>query len=159
MSNKGIIPGKKMHIKKCAYCDKIFYPETKRALFCSYSCRQKFHLLKKEHMKNSYTGDDPNEGEKLPPGTIPSLEMPESKLVFCGDLQSLYLKLKNYLSDDQLMGKKQPIERLKPFITKRDWSKTSIQIYTDDNLMEVFRLYPTIYKLYVEPWECGIYFS
>ena len=104
-------------------------------------------------INKKYEGShDPNEGKVLPPGTITSWEMPEDKLVFLGELVSLYCKLTAYVSPDQLTKEKEYIDTLKPFSETKEWLESSIQIFTDNDFMEVFRILPAVYKLYVWPW-------
>jgi len=81
------------------------------------------------------------------PGTIPSEEMPEDKLVFIGDLASLYRKLKNYvLSTEDLITEKESIEKLDPYSETNSWDKSMTQIFTDEYNIEVLRVLPAEYK-------------
>jgi hypothetical protein len=137
--------------KRCAFCDSIFDPIRNTAIFCSDSCKQKCYLLRKKQKEEAYCGD-PNEGKKLLPGTIPSQNEPEDTCVLSGDIESLYLKLKKYLSAEQLIEEKNYIESLKPISNTNDWFKSAIQIFTDDHILEVFRTTPIIYKLYAATW-------
>ncbi|KPK82816.1 MAG: hypothetical protein AMS27_13935 [Bacteroides sp. SM23_62_1] len=68
---------------------------------------------------------DPNEGKILAPGTIPSEEIPEDKLVFTGDLASLYRILGSYvLSHEDLADEKKFIEKLDPYSETNSWDKS-----------------------------------
>ena len=86
---------------------------------------------------------------KLPPGTVTSWEMPEDKLAFNGDIVSLYSKLSGKLSKEQLIEEDVYIKNLKPYSETSDWVESSVQIFTDEDFMEVFRTFQNEYKLYV----------
>ena len=137
--------------KRCAFCDSIFDSTRNTAIFCSDSCRQKCYLIRKKQKEEAYIGD-PNEGKELPPGTIPSQNVPEDTCVFIGDRENLYLKLKKYFSEKQLIEEENYIEALEPISNTNDWFKSSIQIFTDDHILEVFRTTPFVYKLYTSTW-------
>jgi NurA-like 5'-3' nuclease len=61
-------------------------------------------------------------------------------------------ELVDYVSPEQLTKEKESIEILKPFSETQELPESSIQIFTDTNFIEVFRISPAIYKLYVWPW-------
>jgi hypothetical protein len=92
---------------------------------------------------------DPNEGKRLPPG---SWNMPEDRLVFFGNINQLHKELLKYLSALQLIKEIQNIISLLLFSKTREWFVSSTQILTNENMMEVFRTLPEVYKLYVWPW-------
>ena len=142
--------GKNLIVKECAFCEDVFYAERNSATYCSDSCKEKFYLRKKTTPQ--WYDHDPNEGKKLPPGTVTSWEMPEDKLVFYGDLYSLYRKLAEFLSPKQLEEEKAFILNSQPYSKTSDWSESATQIFTDEYFMEVFRIFPDRYKLYVWPW-------
>ncbi len=80
--------------------------------------------------------------------------MPEDKLVFIGDLASLYFELDNYeTSPNELTKEKDLIEQLDPYLITNDWGESMTQIFTDEFSIEVFRIFPAEYKLYVWPWD------
>ncbi len=142
-----------INIKKCGYCNKKFNAISKKAVFCSNSCRQLFYVMKKTHIQSGYSGDV-NEGVKLAPGTIPSQEMPESKLIFKGNFTNLNLKLRELVLEDQLQNEQQYLKKLKPFMQVRDWFESSVQIIIEEDYMEVFRIRKNTYKLYLRPfWD------
>jgi hypothetical protein len=140
----------KQNAKKCAYCDGNFYAIRDTAIYCSDSCKKQFNLEKNKNQK--WYSHDPNKGIRLALGTITSWEMPEDKLVFSGDLMSIHAELVDYVSPEQLTKEKESIEILKPFSETQELPESSIQIFTDTNFIEVFRISPAIYKLYVWPW-------
>ena len=107
------------YCKNCEYCNRIFYAKRNTAKYCSNSCRQKEYLSYKRFHQAYY--QDPNKGKKIPPGTIPSFNMPEDELVFKGDLVNLYSKLSDYISDVQLIDEKDRIVVLKPFSKTKLW--------------------------------------
>ena len=151
MRNKRIEPKGKYIIKICEYCNAKFYAKRKTARFCCDACRVYYYLEK--HRTDNPFGYDPNEGKILPPGTIPSQEMPENKLVFIGDLASLYRELINYTtSPEEFNNEKEFIEQLDPYSITNDWGVSMTQIFTDEFYIEVFRIFPAEYKLYVWPW-------
>ena len=78
--------------------------------------------------------------------------MPENKLVLSGNLNQLYQELPKYLSALQFTEERQNIINLQPFSKTNDWFDSSTQILTNENIMEVFRTLPELYKLYVWPW-------
>jgi len=111
------------------------------------------HYYLQKHRSDNPFGYDPNEGKILAPGTIPSQEMPEDKLVFTGDLASLYRELADYFnSSEEVNENRDSIEKLEPYTTTGDWVKSMTQIMTAEYFMEVFRILPADYKLYVWPW-------
>jgi hypothetical protein len=151
MRNKRKKPDGIYIVKICEYCNAKFYAKRNTAKFCSDSCRV-YSFLEK-HRVDHPLGYDVNEGKILPPGTIPSFEMPEDKLVFTGDLASLYNELIfNYLTPSELTEARERIEQLEPYSIGNDWFESSSQIFTDMHLIEVFRIFPAEYKLYVYPW-------
>lgn len=151
MRNKRKKPEGKYIIKICEYCNVKFYAKRKTARFCCDACRVYYYLEK--HRTDNPFGYDPNEGKILPPGTIPSQEMPEDKLVFIGDLASLYRELINYTtSPEEFNNEKEFIEQLDPYSITNDWGVSMTQIFTDEFYIEVFRIFPAEYKLYVWPW-------
>jgi len=150
--NKNHKSGKKnIYVKTCAFCGDTFYAKSNSAVFCSTTDKQKFYIRKKTNPQ--WYSHDPNEGKKLPPGTVTSWEMPENKLVFQGDKVTLYQKLSEKLSKEQLIQEKEYVENLKPFSQTSEWIESSVQIFTDEDFMEVFRVLPSVYKLYVWPWD------
>ena len=151
MRNKRKKPEGKYIIKICEYCYAKFYAKRNTARFCCDACRSYYYQEK--HRTDHPFGFDANEGKFLPPGTIPSQEMPEDKLVFIGDLASLYRELKKYItSPKELINEKESIEQLDPYSTTHDWGESITQIFTDEFYLEVFRIFPAEYKLYVWPW-------
>lgn len=157
MNRKQKIKGNNLIVKNCAFCGDVFNGKRKTAVFCSDLCRIKFHMRKTTTPQ--WYADDPNEGKKLPPGTITSWEMPEDKLVFMGDLTSLFGELTHYLSLEQLLEEREFILKNRPFSETSEWCESAEQIFTDENFMEVFSIFPDKYKLYVWPWDNGIPFS
>jgi hypothetical protein len=138
------------YVKICAFCGKTFYAKKKSAVYCSNTCRQKFYIRKTTTPQ--WYNHDPNEGKKLPPGTVTSWEMPEDKMAFQGNKVALFQKLSEKLTKEKLLGEKEYIENLKPFCQTSEWTESSAQIFTDINFIEVFRISPDMYKLYVNPW-------
>jgi hypothetical protein len=137
-------------IKECAFCCKPFFAKTDRAKYCSDSHKVQFsQMVKKSHQ---WYNIDPNEGKIVLPGTVTSWEMPEEKLVFTGNLIQLNSELAKYMSREQLTVEKEYIENRKPFSETKEWIKSATQIFTEENFMEVFRILPIEYKLYVWPW-------
>ncbi len=150
MRNKRKKPDGNHIIKICEYCNAKFYAKRKTARFCCDACRVYYFL--ENHRTDHPFGYDANEGKILPPGTIPSQEMPEDKLVFIGDLSSLYRELKNYItSPEELTNEKEIIEQLDPYSITNNWAVSMTQIFTDELDIEIFRIYPAEYKLYVWP--------
>ena len=137
--------------KRCAFCSTYFYAMRSSAKYCCNSCKQKQYLAKKEDQK-SYTRNE-NQDEKLPVKSPYESEMTEDKLVFAGDLTNLFHKLIEYLSDDQLIEEEENISNLLPLRETGEWAESSIQVLTDQEMIEVFRIMPDVYKLYVCPWE------
>jgi len=147
------------HIKKsCAFCDITFYAKSVSAIFCSDSHRQQFYYVKKKIIQDPYF-ENPNKGKRLAPGTMPSQQMSEEEVIITGSLDTLYLKLHNYIDEQQLRNEKILIARITPIIESKDWSDSICQIFTDKEMMEVFRVTRRIYKLYRAPWKNGIPFS
>lgn len=144
--------------KSCAYCDETFYAKSISARFCSDSHKQRFFIVKKIIMQDTYC-ENPNKGKRLAPGTMPSQQMSEDEVIYTGSLDSLYLKLRSYIDDQQLHKEKIFIDRLKPIIESKDWHNSICQIFTDIEMMEVFRVTSRKYKLYRSPWKNGIPFS
>jgi hypothetical protein len=141
----------KSHIvKTCAFCGDVFSAKRKSAVYCSDSCKVKFHIRKTT--RPQWYEVDPNEGKKLPPGTVTSWNMPEDRLIFFGNKDQLYQELRKYLSELQLIEERQNIISLLPFSKTNDWFDSSTQILTNENMMEVFRTLPDLYKLYLWPW-------
>jgi len=79
--------------------------------------------------------------------------MPEDTLALKGDLQSVYSKLSNLVTAEQLVTEKGYIEKLKPYPETYDWVESSVQIFADENYIEVFRIAQNEFKLYVWPWD------
>jgi hypothetical protein len=151
MYNKTKMAITKQNAKKCGYCDGNFYAKRDTAFYCSDTCKKQFNLEKTKNQK--WYSHDPNKGVRLPFGTVTSWEMPEDKVVFSGELASLYLTLTDYVSQEQLTKENELIEILKPYSETQEWTESSNQIFTDTDLIEVFRISPTVYKLYVWPWD------
>jgi len=99
MRDKRVKPNTNYIIKRCQYCNGIFYAKRTTAKFCSDTHR--IYYNKEKNRSANYFGKDPNEGAWLPPGTIPSNEMPESKLVFTGDLASILVEITEYLTKEE----------------------------------------------------------
>jgi hypothetical protein len=119
MRNKRKKPDGKYIIKICEYCNAKFYAKRKTAKFCCDACRVYNHL--EQHRTDNPLGYDPNKGKLLAPGTIASQEMPEEKLVYIGDLASLYHELKNYFtSPAEFIEEKEFIEQLDPYSITND---------------------------------------
>jgi len=151
MRNKRKKPEGQYTIKICEYCNAKFYAKRNTARFCCDACRS--YYFQEKHKMDHPLGFDANEEKILPPGTIPSQEMPEDKLVFIGDLSSLYRELKNYIaSPEELTNEKEFIEQLDPYSITNDWLESMNQIFTDEFFIEVFRIFQAEYKLYVWPW-------
>jgi len=150
MNHRRIAPSVKYITKKCAFCDATFYAKRNTALYCCNGCKGKHDREKKETQKYYYR--DPNKGVSLPSGTIPSWEMPESKLYLTADLASILEEIKDYLPPEQLITEKEFISKLKPYCDTHEWSKSSDQIFTEEYSIEVFWVKPDIYKLYIWPW-------
>ena len=152
MRNKRKKPVGKYIIKNCEYCNAKFYAKRKTAMFCCNTCRVYNHLEK--HRSDNPFGYDPNRGNILAPGAVPSQEMPEEKLVFMGDLASLYRELKGYFSSpNEFQSEKELIEQLDPYSITNSWGESMTQLFPDGYFIEVFRVLPTEYKLYVWPEE------
>ncbi len=152
MRNKRIKPKGKYIIKICEYCNAKFYAKRNTARFCCDACRS--YYFQEKHKTDHPLGFDANEEKILPPGTIPSQEMPEDKLVFIGDLSSLSRELKNYIaSPEELTNEKEFIDQLDPYSITNDWRESMNQIFTDEFFIEVFRIFQAEYKLYVWPWS------
>jgi len=96
MKKKNKISNSNSIVKTCAFCADVFYAKRESAIYCSDSCKVKFHIRKTTTPQ--WYDVDPNEGVKLPPGTVTSWEMPENKLVLSGNLNQLYQELPKYLS-------------------------------------------------------------
>jgi len=151
MRNKRKKSDGKYIIKICEYCNAKFYAKRKTAKFCCDACRVYNH--QEQHRSDNLFGYDPNKGKLLAPGTIPSQEMSEDKLVFFGNLASLYHELKNYIKSPEILtNEKEFIEQLDSYSITDDWRVSMTQIFTDEFSIEVFRIFPAEYKLYVEPW-------
>src|ERR1035437_9882244 len=151
MRIRKIKPANGYNKKECAFCGEPFYTKTDRAKYCSDSHKVQFsQMVKKSHQWYSH---NPNEGKILAPGTFTSSEMPEDKLIFSGEQASLYHELAAYVTQEQFSKEKECIDTLKPFSETKEWTESSVQIFTDNDFMEVFRILPTVYKLYVDPWS------
>jgi len=151
MRDKRIKPNTNYIIKRCSYCNGIFYAKRTTAKFCSDTHRIYSH--KEKNRSANYFGEDPNEGAWLPPGTIPSNDMPESKLVFTGDLASLLVEISEYLTKEELDRKLESILGLPPYSETKSWEDSSEQIINNEYYLEVFRILIADYKLYVWPEE------
>ncbi len=151
MRNKRKKPEGQYIIKICEYCNAKFYAKRNTARFCCDACRS--YYFQKKHKTDHPLGFDANEGKILPPVTIPSHEMPEDKMIFIGDLAPLYIELDIYVtSPEELATEKDFIEQLDPYSITNDWGESMSQIFTDEFFIEVFRIFPAEYKLYVWPW-------
>jgi hypothetical protein len=151
------IPIKGSIEKECAFCSKPFYAKSDRAKYCSDSHKVLFsQMAKKSHQ---WYDKDPNEGKVLLPGTVTSWEMPEEKLVFIGNIKQLQSELSKYLFLKESIEESENIEKCKPFSVTGDWILSAVQIFTDENFMEVFRISPNLYKFYIWPWESRIEIS
>jgi hypothetical protein len=139
---------------ECEFCGEDFYAKTEAAKYCSDSHKVLFCRMVKA--SRQWYGSDPNEGVLLPPGTVTSSEMPESSLVFKGRLVQLLNELPKHISPEQISKEIEFIESIKPFSKTHQMTKSSVQIFTENNLIEVFRITPVIYKLYTLPLEDGI---
>jgi hypothetical protein len=150
MRNKQKANAKNLIVKKCAFCGNVFYAKRNTAIYCSDSCKVRFYLRK--NTVPQWYDRNPNEGRKLPPGTITSWEMPEDKLIFRGDLNALHQILLNYLTPKQVLEEEKFFSIERPYSYTNDWCESASQIFTDNYLIEVFRIFPDEYKLYVWPW-------
>lgn len=151
MRNKRKKPEGQYIIKICEYCNAIFYAKRNTARFCCDACRS--YYFQEKHKTDHPLGFNTNEGKILPPVTITSQEMPEENMIFIGDLASLYIELDNYVtSPEELAKEKDFIEQLDPYSITNDWRESMSQIFTDEFFIEVFRIFPAKYKLYVLPW-------
>lgn len=137
----------KNYVKNCAYCYANFYAKRDSGIFCSNTCRQKFYLMKKAHIKNGYP-ENPNLGIQLPPGTIPSHEMAEEMLIFQGNLLEIYEELKKYLAPHDLIREIDCAQNLNPFNMTLDWNESHFQIFSGNDYIEIFRIHPKIFKIY-----------
>jgi len=124
--------------KKCAFCNANFYAKRNSAKYCSDSCKAQYNKEKRKTQNWYY--ENPNKGKRLPLGTVTSWEMAEDKLVFSGDLTSLYWELPKYMSQEQLSKEKEYIENRKPFSETHEWFESANQIFTNENFKEVFRI-------------------
>jgi hypothetical protein len=138
-------------VKKCLFCNIVFYAKRNSAKYCSDSHKVRFHNWIKWAMENYY--DDPNEGKILPLGTIPSWNMPEDKLILIGNRESITGALTERLSPKELTHEMLFIEKLVPFSESTTWLKSSTEIFTDIEYIEIMRLLPDQYKLYIWAWE------
>lgn len=136
---------------KCAFCDTVFYTKSHSARYCSNYCKRQFFKEKKKNQR--WYNMDPNRGKTFPMGTITSWEIPEDKLVFSGDLESLYYELSDFISPQQFIEEEKYILKLRPYSETDEWYDSSVQIFSDENFMEVFWISPEVYKFYVWPWE------
>jgi len=130
------------------FCRKTFYAKRDSAKYCCESHKVQYN----NWLKTTYYDQDPNEGKVLPPGTITNKQISEDNLIFQGDKESLYLKLLEIVSEEQLSQEKKSIEELIPFSTVKNCDKSSAQIFTDRDFMEALRISLEEYKLYKEPW-------
>jgi hypothetical protein len=137
-------------VKKCLFCNEVFYAKRDSAKYCSDSHKVQFHNEVKWAKENYY--NDPNEGKVLPPGTIPSWNMPEDKLILTGNKESLIKELSEKLSEIELANEILLIENLVPFSVSATWLKSSTEIFTDIEYIEIIRLLPDQYKLYIWAW-------
>jgi hypothetical protein len=135
-------------VKTCLFCRKTFYAKRDSAKYCCVSHRVQYN----NWVKTAYYDIDPNEWNELPPGTIANQQMSEDKLIFQGDKDSLYRKLLEIVSEEQLLQEKEFIENLTPFSTVKSWLKSTAQAFTDQYFMEVIRISQQEYKLYKESW-------
>jgi hypothetical protein len=137
----------KLIVKTCLFCRKIFYAKLDTAKYCCDSHKVQYN----KWVKTADFDRDPNEGKALSPGTITNPQIPEDKLIFQGNKDSLYRKLLEIMSAEDLIHEKEYIEKLIPFSSVKDWSKSITQVFTDKDFMEVMRISPKEYKLYKEP--------
>ena len=148
MRNKRKKPDGIYIVKICEYCNAKFYAKRNTAKFCCDACRVYNYL--EQHRTDNPFGEDPNKGKLLAPGTIPSQEMPEEKLVFMGDLASLYRELAGYITSQiEFQSEKGLIEQIDPYSKTNDWRDSMTQLFPDGYFIEVFRVLPAEYKLYV----------
>jgi len=138
-------------VKKCSYCFRTFYAKRRTAKYCSDNCKVQYN--KNGNKNQRWYNENPNKGKAIPPDVITSWEMPEDTLVLKGDLQSVYNKLSTLVTAEQLVAEKEYIEKLKPYSETYEWGESSVQIFTDENFIEVFRTAHNEYKLYVWPWD------
>ncbi len=139
------------YVKTCIICEFIFYPKSNKAIFCCDACKQRCYILRKKQ-REGYSGD-PNKGVILPAGTIPSQEIPEEKLVYYGFKPEMLEALSNYVSRDNLPQEKRHIDQLESITDTMDWFVSSIQVFTDQFLLEVMRVNSRKYKLYAWKWD------
>ena len=138
----------KLIVKTCLFCRKIFYAKRNSAKYCCENHRVQYN----NWVKTAYYDNDPNEGIELTDGTITNQQMSEDKLIFQGDKDSLYRKLLEIVSEEQLLQEKDFIENLIPFSTVKSCLKSTAQAFTDQYFMEVMRISMQEYKLYKESW-------
>lgn len=137
-------------MKKCAFCFNEFHSKSHSARYCSTSCKTQFFKEKNKNQRWYIT--DPNRGKTFPLGTVTSWEIPEDKLVFTGDLESLIPKLSEFVPSEQLAKEMACILKLKPYTKTGEWQDSSVQIFTDEYLIEVFLITWKVFKLYVWLW-------
>ena len=151
MKLKSEISDSVFNAKNCAVCDTVFHTKSHSARYCCISHKRKFFKEKKKNQR--WYDIDPNKGKTFPLGTITSWIIPESKLIFTGDLKTLYHKLSDFIFPEQFTEEKNYILKLKPYSETDEWYDSSVQIFTDENFMEVFWISPEVYKFYVWPWD------
>lgn len=137
--------------KACKFCYRTFYAKRESAKYCSDSCKVRYN--REFNCNRNWYSHDPNAGRVIPAGTVTSWEMPEDKVIFRGDIENLYQKMSDYLSDIQLQNESTYIENLKPFSESKEWLKSTSQIFTKTDFIEVLRVSSKEYKLYVWPWD------
>jgi hypothetical protein len=148
MRKKDMVNKSNLIIKTCLFCRKTFYAKRDSAKYCCESHKVQYN----NWVKTTYYDYDPNEGKVLPPGIIINPNIPEDNLIFQGDKDSLYRKLLESMTEEQLFHEKEFIEELTPFSTVKNWLKSSAQVFTDEYFMEVMRISQQEYKLYKESW-------
>lgn len=92
----------------------------------------------------------PNKGVRLDPRTITSVRIPESLRVYRGFLSSVlsHLVRKKYCTYYEIENKIDQIYDLEPFNVTNNKYKSSLFIYGEYYLIEIFRTSDTNYKAY-----------
>lgn len=147
MKLKNEISDSVFNAKNCAVCNSVFHTKSHSARYCSTSCKKLFFKAKRKNQR--WYNVDPNRGKTFPMGTITSWEIPEDKLVFSGELETLFQKLSEFISPEQFANEKERILKLQPYSETGEWYDSSVQIFIEENFMEVFWISPKVYKFYV----------